>query len=139
MLILKIVIYLLSIVLLITLICVGLMGLYLRRTREAGEWDVLIDVFHEYGAKGAFCLAWVIVGFIESILTLKYGFHRPHLPGFALHLWSGSVPFGILISTCVFWITGASRLRRWHRFVAYPCIAATTWMVITGDLLISHL
>jgi hypothetical protein len=140
----KIVIYLLSVLLVGIAITTMFIGRNVRRKRRneaVQESDV-----NKTTRRHALCgMAYAVIGLlaavaVEILLTVKYGLHRPHLPGFMWHLLGGVVPFALLLPICVFWITGKHKtLKRWHKRLTYPLIGVTIIMAATGDWFVYHL
>jgi hypothetical protein len=136
----KIVIYALSVILIGLMVWTMALGRGLHNTHKKGEKDIFNGTVHQSWARKCFWLAVIIAIAVETLLTIKYGFNRPHIPGFLSHLWSGVVPFGILLTVAVFWITGEhEKLGKWHRCIVYPCFVVALIMATTGDILVYRL
>jgi hypothetical protein len=137
----KIVVYTLSIVLLFAILRTVLLGRKIRRIYQIrGPKLQFAPVSqHQWSAWACLIITTTIVFLIEGLMTIRYGIHtRPYLAGFTEHLWGFAVPFYILLITCVVFVTG-KRSPRWHRVFVYACAAWSIPMVITGDILVSHL
>lgn len=140
MIVIKMCIYALSTMLIGIMGWTMVLGRKWHNARKTGGEDVFNGALHQYCAGICFRIAILIGIAVEGALTIKYGLHRPHLPGFMGHLWCGVAPFLILFPVCYFWITGENeKLGRYHRVVTYPCFAAAISMAVTGDLLLHSL
>lgn len=148
----NIAVYVLSGLLVLFICRTVVLGIKVRRARKKKDRDrgeniyILslakysnLELRHERSARMCFAITFTIVMLVEGILLARYGLHaRPHLPGFTEHLWGTAVPFSALLVLCVFFVTG-KRFPRLHKFLAYPCAVWSIPMVITGNILISHL
>jgi hypothetical protein len=135
-------VYALSLLLFFCIFTTVLFGFGVRTIRAMGTPDNLgYTEIHRRLALTSYAITWLVLVLIEGTFIIRYGFGpRPYLSGFADHLWFCAAPFFILLNLCVFVITGKHKqLKKWHKFLAYPCALLSIPMAITGDLLVYRL